>query len=182
MSDQQDRIQELRIENKKLKQQVEDFEKRVLNLVGNVTIESSGEGENKEFLNEALLDLIHNTSSDQLNIVTPKIDSFYATELKLVANRGIPVLLITKDRHLLTDKDAKKIYDDLKGTAGISIINNPNVRYLLIFNTEKAVYSGGSMDKEELSQSVLIVTIIKETTSLRKIAEIFSTMLPSFMR
>ena len=181
MSDQQDRIQELRIENKKLKQQVEDFEKRVLSLVGNITIESSGEGENKEFLNDALLDLIH-TTNDQLNIVTPKIDSFYATELKLVANRGIPVLLITKDRHLLTDKEAKKIYDDIKGTQGISIINNPNVRYLLVFNAEKAVYSGSSMDKEEISQSVLIVTILKETTSLRKIAEIFSTMLPSFMR
>jgi len=181
MSDQQDRIQELRIENKKLKQQVEDFEKRVLSLVGNVTIESSGEGEYKEFLNDALLDLIH-TTSDQLNIVTPKIDSFYATELKLVANRGVPVLLITRDRHLITDKEAKKIYDDLKGTAGISIINNPNVRYLLVFNAEKAIYSGGSMDKEEISQSVLIATIIKETTSLRKIAEIFSSMLPSFMR
>jgi hypothetical protein len=181
MSDQQDRIQELRIENKKLKQQVEDFEKRVMSLVGNIVIESSGEGEYKEFLNDALLDLIH-TTSDQLNIVTPKIDSFYATELKLVANRGVPVLLITKDRHLITDKEAKKIYDDIKGTAGISIINNPNVRYLLVFNTEKAIYSGGSMDKEEISQSVLIATIIKETTSLRKIAEIFSSMLPSFMR
>jgi hypothetical protein len=181
MSDQQDRIQELRIENKKLKQQVEDFEKRVMSLVGNIVIESSGEGEYKEFLNDALLDLIH-TTSDQLNIVTPKIDSFYATELKLVANRGVPVLLITRDRHLITDKEAKKIYDDIKGTAGISIINNPNVRYLLVFNTEKAIYSGGSMDKEEISQSVLIATIIKETTSLRKIAEIFSSMLPSFMR
>jgi len=181
MSDQQDRIQELRIENKKLKQQVEDFEKRVMSLVGNIVIESSGEGEYKEFLNDALLDLIH-TTSDQLNIVTPKIDSFYATELKLVANRGVPVLLITKDRHLITDKEAKKIYDDIKGTAGISIINNPNVRYLLVFNAEKAIYSGGSMDKEEISQSVLIATIIKETTSLRKIAEIFSSMLPSFMR
>jgi len=181
MSDQQDRIQELRIENKKLKQQVEDFEKRVMSLVGNIVIESSGEGEYKEFLNDALLDLIH-TTSDQLNIVTPKIDSFYATELKLVANRGVPVLLITRDRHLITDKEAKKIYDDIKGTAGISIINNPNVRYLLVFNAEKAIYSGGSMDKEEISQSVLIATIIKETTSLRKIAEIFSSMLPSFMR
>ena len=132
MSDQQDRIQELRIENKKLKQQVEDFEKRVMSLVGNIVIESSGEGEYKEFLNDALLDLIH-TTSDQLNIVTPKIDSFYATELKLVANRGVPVLLITKDRHLITDKEAKKIYDDIKGTAGISIINNPNTGEIYVY-------------------------------------------------
>ena len=181
MSDLQDRIQELRIENRRLKQQVEEFENRILTLVGNVIIEASGDGENKEYLNEAIIELIHQTN-DQLNVVTPKFDKFYSTELKNAARRGIPVLMISKDRHLMPDKKAKQTYDDLKSTEGISIISNPNVKYLLVFNSEKAIYSGGSLEREELSSSVLICTIIKETASLRKIAEIFSAMLPSFMR
>jgi hypothetical protein len=79
-------------------------------------------------------------------------------------------------------KAYQKYYDLLSNTPGISVINNPNVRYLLVFNTDKAIYSGGSLDRKELSESVLIVTMIKERQKLRKIAEIFSAMLPSFMR
>jgi hypothetical protein len=73
-------------------------------------------------------------------------------------------------------------YDDLKNAQGISIINNPHVNFLLVFNTEQAVFSGGFLDKEELSKSILIVTSVKEKQKLRLIAEIFSSMLPTFMR
>ncbi|TFG04746.1 MAG: hypothetical protein EU539_10280 [Promethearchaeota archaeon] len=152
----------------------------MLALVGNIQLEASGSEDNKEYLNNTLIEFI-NSTEDQLNIVSPKIDEFYSIELKKVANKGIPVLIITKDRRLL-EKPYQKIYDDLANTSGISVINNPNVRYLLVFNTDKAIYSGGSLDKEEISQSVLIVTMIKERQKLRKIAEIFSAMLPSFMR
>ena len=79
-------------------------------------------------------------------------------------------------------KNYQKIYDEIKATQGISVINNPNVRYLLVFNSNLAIYSGGSLVKDNLDKSVLIVTKIKETAKLRKIAEIFSQMLPSFMR
>ena len=80
------------------------------------------------------------------------------------------------------DKPLKKIYDDLKTTSGISLINNPNVTYLLMFNTELAMYSGGSLNKNELSRSILIITTLKENAEIRKIASIFNAMLPSFMR
>ncbi|MFX1388081.1 MAG: hypothetical protein ACFE9M_12765, partial [Promethearchaeota archaeon] len=70
----------------------------------------------------------------------------------------------------------------LKLTQGISVINNPNVKFLLVFNTEQAIYAGGSLDKEELTKSILIVTKIQEKAKLRLIAEIFSLMLPTFMR
>ena len=101
--------------------------------------------------------------------------------MKKIAQRGIPILIITTDRRLMA-KPYQKIYDELTNTPGISVINNPNVKYLLGFNTDIAIYSGGALDREELSQSVLIVTLIKEKQKLRKIAEIFSAMLPSFMR
>ncbi|MFX1591931.1 MAG: hypothetical protein ACFFCL_04485, partial [Promethearchaeota archaeon] len=175
-----DRIVELRVQNKRLQQQITNLENKILSLVGMVDIESSGGAEKKNVLNDLLINIINDTQ-DQLNIVTPRIDGFYANELKKVVERGIPILLITNDRSDIS-KDYIPIYDDLKLTQGISIINNPNVKYLLVFNTEQAIYSGGSLDKEELSKSILIVTKIQEKTKLRMIAEIFSLMLPTFMR
>ena len=168
------------MENKKLKEQIASLEDKIMTLVGMVNIESSGGADKKNVLNDLLMNLI-NSTKDQLNIVTPRIDSFYAKELKRVIDRGIPVLLITNDRGELSKKDIP-IYDDLKLTQGISVINNPNVRFLLVFNTEQAIYSGGTLDKEELSKSILIVTKIQEKSKLRTVAEIFSLMLPTFMR
>jgi len=175
-----DRITELRTENARLKGQVEDLENKVLSLVGMISLESSGEGKNKELLNDKLIEFI-NTTTDQLNIVTPRVDRFYSVELKKIVEKGIPILLITGDRSTL-DESYRQFYDDLKKTPGIQILNNPNVKYLLMFNTEKAIYSGGSLDKDVLSSSILIATTIIEKSKIRLIAEIFSAMLPSFMR
>jgi hypothetical protein len=171
---------ELRIQNKKLQQQIAGLEDKIMSLVGMVNIESSGGAEKRNVLNDMLINLI-NSTNDQLNIITPRIDDFYAKELKRAVERGIPVLLITNDRSDIP-KSYIPTYDDLKLTQGISVINNPNVKFLLVFNTEHAIYAGGSLDREELSKSILIVTTIREKTKLKLIAEIFSLMLPTFMR
>ena len=168
------------MENKRLKQEIASLETKILSLVGMFTIESSGGQANKNVLNDQLTNLIGSTK-EQLNIVTPKIDKFYANQLKKVAQKDIPVLLITNDRGDL-HKSYRPIYDDLKIADGISIINNPNVRFLLLFNAAQAIYAGGSLDKEELSKSILVITTIQEKAKLRKVAEIFSLMLPTFMR
>jgi hypothetical protein len=175
-----DRIIELRTENSRLKNEVQNLENRILSLVGMVSLRASGGLEGKNILNEQLINLIISTKQ-QLNIVSPKVDRFYANELKKLTKKGIPILIITNERGGIP-REFQEVYDDLKATAGISIINNPNVRYLLVFNSEEAIYSGGSLVKEELEKSILIVTSIKEGAKLRRIAEIFSLMLPSFMR
>ena len=175
-----DRILELRMENQRLKQQIQSLENKVMSLVGMVRFESSGGSENKNVLNEHLLELIGNTKT-QLNIVSTKIDKFYATELKRLTLKGVAILLIMNDRGNIP-KAHQEVYDDLKLTPGIKIINNPNVRYLLVFNSEEAIYSGGTLDKDDLEKSILIVSIIKEDSKLRNIAQIFNSMLPSFMR
>jgi hypothetical protein len=174
------RIIELRVENKKLNQEIASLENKILTLVGMFDIESSGGQDKRNVLNDQLMNLIGSTK-EQLNVVTPKIDEFYSRELKKLTQKGIPVLLITNDRADLP-KSYRSIYDDLKVSEGISIINNPNVRFLLLFNTDQAVYSGGSLDKEELAKSILVITTIQEKSKLRKVAEIFSLMLPTFMR
>ena len=115
-----------------MKEQITNLENKILSLVGMVDIESSG-GEKKNVLNDNLLDLI-NSTSDQLNVVAPHVDSFYAKELKRTIERGIPVLLITNDRSTIP-REFIPVYDELKSLQGISIVNNPNVRFLLVFNT-----------------------------------------------
>lgn len=175
-----DRIIELRRENFRLKNEVQNLENKILSLVGMVNLKSSGGSEGKNILNELLINLIISTKQ-QLSIVSPKIDRFYANELKKLTQKGIPILIITNDRGGIP-KDFQEVYDDLKATSGVNIINNPNVRYLLVFNSEEGIYSGGSLVKEELEKSILIITSIREAAKLRKIAEIFSLMLPSFMR
>ncbi len=145
-----------------------------------INIETSGDPSKKNLLNDLLMNII-NSTKDQLNIITPKFDKFYANELKRVPERGTPVLMITRERGTLHKKEFP-VYDDLKNTQGISIINNPSVNFLLVFNSTQAIFSGGMLDKEELSKSILIVTTVKEKQKLRLIAEIFSSMLPTFMR
>ncbi len=145
-----------------------------------INIETSGDPSKKNLLNDLLMNII-NSTKDQLNIITPKFDKFYANELKRVPERGAPVLMITRERGTLHKKEFP-VYDDLKNTQGISIINNPSVNFLLVFNSTQAIFSGGMLDKEELSKSILIVTTVKEKQKLRLIAEIFSSMLPTFMR
>ena len=141
-----DRIIELRVENNRLKNEVQNLEHKVLSLVGMISLEPSGGPERKNVLNEHLINLITSTSI-QLNIVSPKIDKFYSIELKKLTEKGIPILIITNDRGSIP-KIYQEIYDDVKQTSGISIINNPNVRYLLVFNAEEGIYSGGSLDKD----------------------------------
>ena len=180
MIDLSDRIIELRVENDRLRREVQNLESKVLSLVGMINLESSGGPEGKNIINERLINLITSTKQ-QLNIVSPKIDRFYANEVKKLTQKGIPILIISNDRGGIP-KAFQEIYDDLKVTSGVRIINNPNVRYLLVFNSEEAIYSGGSLVKEELEKSILIITIIKDKNLILKIAKIFSLMLPSFMR
>ena len=176
-----DRLIELRLENRRLKEQVANLENKVLSLVGAISIQSSGVFKDKKHvINDTLLNIINN-SEVQLNIVSPKIDQFYTTEIKKIAAKGIPVLIITNDRGGIPE-NFQPFYDDLKSTDGIKLVNNPNVRYLLVFNTKGAIYAGGSLDRQELERSILIATIIEARSKLKKIAEIFSLMLPSFMR
>ncbi len=175
-----DRISQLRLENTKLREKINELEERVLSIVGLIDLFPSGIEGKKEALNDRILSVI-NSAESNLKIITPKIGSGYVKFILNVASKGIPVLIIINDRRNIP-LEYQKDYDELKTKSNLSIVNNPNVKYLLVFSEKEGVFSGGSLVQKELSNSVLIGTHVKEKNKLSRIQQIFSNMLPSFMR
>ncbi|MFO7797600.1 MAG: hypothetical protein ACQERB_02365 [Promethearchaeati archaeon] len=178
MSD--DRLIELRVENRRLKQEVENLENKILTLVGNVEIGISGGPNNNNLINDEIINLIGSTNH-QLNILSPKIDRFYTNELMNLANKGLEIRVVTLERSNIPS-EFLEYYDELKNERNIKVINNPNVASLLLFNEKEAIFTQGSLDKKELQESMLIETKVKSMTTLETIREYYNLFLPSFMR
>jgi len=149
-------------------------------LVGNFEIEISGKNENPNLVNNQIIELL-NSSSEQINILSYKIDRFYTNELRKIAQKGIKVMIITSERGKIPEKYVE-YYDQLKSTNGINIVNNPNIKLLLAFNDNEGIYCAGSLDREDLEDSLLLITRIKEQSKLKILKKLFNALLPSFMR
>jgi len=175
-----DRISQLRLENTKLRDKVNELEQKIISIVGLIELFPSGIEGKKEALNEKILSVINSTVSS-LKIITPKIGPFYSEKILSVAKKGIPVLMIINDRRFIP-QEFQQYYDDLKTKSNVSIVNNPNVKYLLVMNEKQVLFSAASLVKKELSNSILIGTLVKEKNKLVRIEQIVSNMLPSFMR
>jgi len=175
-----DRISQLRLENTKLRDKVNELEQKIISIVGLIDLFPSGIEGKKEALNEKILSVINSTVSN-LKIITPKIGPFYSENILSVAKKGIPVLMIINDRRFIP-QEFQQYYDNLKTKSNVSIVNNPNVKYLLVMNEKEVVFSAASLVKKELTNSILIGTLVKEKKKLVRIEQIFSNMLPSFMR
>ncbi len=175
-----DRISQLRLENTKLRDKVNELEQKIISIVGLIQLFPSGIEGKKEALNEKILSVINSTVSS-LKIITPKIGPFYSEKILSVAKKGIPVLMIINDRRFIP-QEFQQYYDDLKTKSNLSIVNNPVVKYLLVMNEKEVLFSAASLVKKELSNSILIGTLVKEKNKLLRIEQIVSNMLPSFMR
>ncbi len=175
-----DRISQLRLENTKLRDKVNELEQKIISIVGLIQLFPSGIEGKKEALNEKILSVINSTVSS-LKIITPKIGPFYSEKILSVAKKGIPVLMIINDRRFIP-QEFQQYYDDLKTKSNVSIVNNPVVKYLLVMNEKEVLFSAASLVKKELSNSILIGTLVKEKNKLLRIEQIVSNMLPSFMR
>ena len=169
----------LRAENIKLRSKVEDLENRLLKLVGTIKIFTGGMPGNEHIMNNNIAEII--TNATDLKIVAPYITNEYALILKDQAKNGIKVQIVLNDRRLWP-KESVDIYDQIKVSNGIDLINNPNVKYLLVWSPKTALFTSGPLDKDSLMKTVLIGTLINETSKLNELLKIFQLMLPSFMR
>ena len=163
----------------KLRNQIENLETRILALVGAIKIFTGGMPGKEHEMNNNIAEII--THASDLKIVAPFITSEYAMILQDRAKNGVKIQLVVNDRRLWPD-NAKEIYDLLKTTHGIDVINNPNVQYLLCLSPSSALFTSGPLSKVSLMNTVLIGTLVKERGKLKEILKIFNLMLPSFMR
>jgi len=168
----------LRAENIKLRTKVEDLENRLLKLVGTIKIFTGGMPGNEHVMNNNIAEII--TNATDIKIVAPYITNEYALILKDRARNGIKVQIVLNDRRLWPEKH--DIYDELKVTTGIDLVNNPNVKYLLVWSPKTALFTSGPLDKNSLMKTVLIGTLINEKGKINELRKIFELMLPSFMR
>ena len=169
----------LKAENIKLKQKVEDLESRLLSVIGAIKIFSSGMSGHEHEMNNYIADIL--LKATELKIVAPYITQEYAMVLADRAKNGIKIQIVLNDRRLWP-ADVSKIYDQLKATPGVDLVNNPNVKYLLVWSPETCLFTSGPLDKETLMKTVLIGTLITEPRKSQEILSIFREMLPSFMR
>jgi hypothetical protein len=103
----------------------------------------------------------------------------------------------TKSRKLNKNDQEKKeikynyaeIYDRLKSTHGIDLVNNPNVKFLMVVGNdaenspEHAVFSSGWLERRVLDKTVLLGTYIEQDRQkLKELLGIYNQLLPSFMR
>jgi len=168
----------LRAENIKLRTKIEDLENRLLKLVGTIKIFTGGMPGNEHVMNNNIAEII--TIATDIKIVAPYITNEYALILKDRARNGINVQIVLNDRRLWPEKYVD-IYDQLKVTS-IDLINNPNVKYLLVWSPKTALFTSGPLDKDSLMKTVLIGTLINEKGKINELLKIFQLMLPSFMR
>ncbi len=168
----------LRAENIKLRTKVEDLENRLLKLVGTIKIFAAGMSGKEHVMNNNIAEII--TNATDIKIVAPYITNEYALILKDRAKNGIKVQIVLNDRRLWPEKYVN-IYDELKVTS-IDLINNPNVKFLLVWTPKTALFTSGPLDKSSLMKTVLIGTLINEKGKLNELLKIFQLMLPSFMQ
>ena len=153
----------LKAENMKLKKKVEDLENRLLRLVGAIKIFTGGLAGKEHEMNNHIAEII--TNAAQLKIVAPYITEEFALILQDRAKNGINVQIVLNDRRLWPQQ-YMKIYDKLKATSGIDLINNPNVKYLLVWSPSSALFTSGPLSKESLMKTILIGTLVHEKSKL----------------
>jgi hypothetical protein len=188
----------LKAENLKLKQDLEDLQSEMIRLTGSIQIFESGGEKSKQELNTRIEKFINDAKSD-FKIVTPRIGPNYAQMLIKKANSGVPFQIVINDRRFLVKEEVKKgalirgvqtetevdyaaIYDQLKITKGIDLINNPNVQFLMLLTPNDALFSAGWLEKKILEKTIILGCSIKDQKKIQELYQIFKLLLPTFMR
>jgi predicted transcriptional regulator len=172
-------VSRLKAENIRLNKRIHTLEDKVLNLVGAIKIFMGGMPGKEHLINNHIVEII--TEASKIKIIAPYITEEYSLILEDRAKKGIEIMAIVNDRRFWPEK-YRNIYDKLKVMKNLQIINNPNVKFLLIWCPETVLFTSGPLSKESLMKTVLIGTKITEKGKIDDVLKIFNSMLPSFMR
>jgi hypothetical protein len=183
----------LKAENIKLKKKLDELENTLTRIAGSVYIFSAGTTESKIDLFTKIIEII-DSARENLKVVTPKIGPEFAKVLIDKAKNGTKVQIVINDRRILaeesklakshkkSDVNYEKIYDLLKVTPEIDLVNNPNVRFLMIWTRKNVIFAGGWLEKELLKKTILLGVHVQDIAKIEELSEIYKQLLPSFMR
>ena len=76
----------------------------------------------------------------------------------------------------------EKIYDLLKITPEIDLINNPNVKFLMVWTRKNVIFAGGWLEKSLLEKTILLGVHVQDIAKIEELSEIYKQFLPTFMR
>ena len=173
-------MSQFKADNIKLKEKIAELENRLINITGAFKIFSSGMEKREHEMNNQIANMIANAKTE-LKIVAPYISDEYVPLLQDRVKNHVKIQIVLNDRRFWDPKMVKN-YDTLKVTTGVDLVNNPNVKYTLIWTPEQALYTSGPLDKTLLMKTVLIGTIVLEKSKLEDLKNIIKEMLPTFMR
>ena len=184
----------LKGDNIKLKNKLDELETTLTRIAGSVYIFSAGTTESKVDLYSKIADVI-NSARENLKVVTPKIGPEFAKVLIEKAKKGkTKIQVVINDRRILveesklakshkkTDVSYEKIYDLLKVTPEIDLINNPNVKFLMVWTRKNVIFAGGWLEKSLLEKTILLGVHVQDIAKIEELAEIYKQLLPTFMR
>ena len=169
----------LKADNMRLKKRVEELETRLLDLVGAIKIFMGGVAGSEHEMNNHIAEVITNAS--ELKIVAPYITEEYMLIIQDRVNNGVDVQCVLNDRRLWP-VEYQNNYDKLRVMPNLQVINNPNVKFLLIWSPETALFTSGPLSKKDLMGTILVGTLVNEKGKIRDLKKIFISMLPSFMQ
>ena len=183
----------LKGENIKLKKKLDELEDTLTRIAGSVHIFSAGSSESKIDLYTKITEII-NSARENLKVVTPRIGPDFANVLIEKAKKGTKIQVVINDRRILveesklarshrkSDVNYEKIYDLLKVNPEIDLVNNPNVRFLMVWTRKNVIFAGGCLEKELLKKTIMLAVHVKDIAKIEELSEIYKQLLPSFMR
>ena len=182
----------LKGENIKLKAKLDELESTLTRIAGSVYIFSAGTAESKVDLYAKIEEVI-NSARENLKVVTPKIGPEFAKVLIAKAKKGTNIQVVINDRRILVeetklakaqkkDVNYEKTYDLLKVTPEIDLINNPNVKFLMVWTRKNVIFAGGWLEKALLKNTILLGVQVKDISKIEELSEIYKQLLPTFMR
>jgi len=182
----------LKGENIRLKNKLDELENTLTRIAGAVHIFTTGSSESKIDLYTKITDVI-NSAREDIKVVTPKIGPEFAKVLIEKAKKGNKIQVVINDRRILVEQtklakaqkkniNYEKTYDLLKVTPEIDLINNPNVRFLMVWTRKNVIFAGGWLEKALLKNTILLGVHVKDISKIEELLEIYRELLPSFMR
>ena len=183
----------LKGENIKLKKKLDDLEETLTRIAGSVYIFSAGTSESKIDLYTKIVEII-NSARENIKVVTPRIGPEFAKVLMDKAKKGTKIQVVINDRRILVEESKlakshkksnvvyEKVYDLLKVTPEIDLVNNPNVKFLMIWTRKNVIFAGGWLEKDLLKKTILLGVHVKDIAKIEELSKIYKQLLPSFMR